>query len=212
MSTKKWQFDDEVASRFYTEATSNIPDYEKVIALCDQELKQAMPADALILDVGSAIGHTVATLSTRGWSNVHGLEKSASMAAASAMPDRTYVGDSIPAGSQWHAILINWTLHFIQNKTEFLQQVKNALLPGGVLIISDKVEYTQDEEAEYYRFKRTQGLSDEYIQQKAKALEGVMFLKPELWYFETLSTLGFTNVSIRNSRYMFKTFVCTQPK
>lgn len=212
MLTKKWQFDSEVAARFYSEATSNIPDYEKVISICDQVLALAIAPTGKILDVGSAIGHTVKTLTDRGWRNVYGLEKSPSMAAASECPERIIVGDRIPNNVHWDAILINWTLHFIQDKASFIQQAWDSLVPGGILIISDKVEYTEAEALEYHQFKKSNGLSDDYIDQKAKALEGVMFLKPENWYYQVLTKTGFEDVSLVNSRYMFKTFVCRKPK
>ena len=54
-----WQFDKTVASRFQKEAINHIPDYQRVIDLSIQVAEKYISKNDLIIDVGSALGHTI---------------------------------------------------------------------------------------------------------------------------------------------------------
>jgi hypothetical protein len=60
----------------------------------------------------------------------------------------------------------------------------------------------------YYDFKRANGVSDEYIKRKEKALTGVMHTMSAEWYLTHLEKVGFQRVEILNARYGFVTYLC----
>ncbi len=78
-------------------------------------------------------------------------------------------------------VAMNFTLQFVrpQARTELMQRIASALKPGGVLILSEKVCFTDAVVNQmhidlYHAFKRANGYSDLEISQKRTALENVL--------------------------------------
>jgi tRNA (cmo5U34)-methyltransferase len=79
------------------------------------------------------------------------------------------------------AIIMNYTLQFIRplNRPEFLVKVYQALRPGGILIVSEKI-LSLDPDLNrafidfYLDFKRRNGYSETEISRKREALENVL--------------------------------------
>ncbi|CAD5109125.1 carboxy-S-adenosyl-L-methionine synthase CmoA [Zestomonas carbonaria] len=81
-------------------------------------------------------------------------------------------------------VAMNFTLQFIQpeRRLELLTRIRQSLLPGGALILSEKLRFEDDEEQEllnelHIAFKRANGYSELEIAQKRNAIENVM--KPD---------------------------------
>jgi hypothetical protein len=62
----------------------------------------------------------------------------------------------------------------------------------------------------YYDFKRQNGVSEEYIRQKEKDLQGVMHSVPLEWYVSKLRMLRFKSVEILNADLGFVTMLCVK--
>lgn len=201
-----WAFDETVAKRFQAEAETHIPDYQRVIDMCVDYTQQVFGSkrDIKIVDVGSALGHTMDVYITGGYTNVHGIDNSQSMITASKYPDLTVLSDTF-TGSDYDVVLANWTLHFIKERQQYIKDIFASMSTGGMLIISDKMDHTIETENLYYNFKRANGVSEEVIQKKKLALIGVLDTKPLTWYLETLKECGFSDIQVVNSRYMFST-------
>lgn len=204
---EKWEFDDTVASRFQDEATSNIPDYARVIDLCYQIAERKFDKNAKIVDVGSALGYTINSFLTKGYTNVYGVESSQAMINNSMHKDRVILSETYPELSA-DFIMANWTLHFVDERKKYIEDVFDNLNAGGVFVLSDKTPQSDIIKEMYYDFKRSNGISDEYIYEKEKKLQGYMNLLPIDWYLDTLKEIGFNNVQIINSKYGFVTFYC----
>lgn len=78
-------------------------------------------------------------------------------------------------------VVINFTLQFIpiDDRLVLLQKIYRGLLPGGILILSEKLRFDdgrqQDLHTEmHHEFKKAQGYSDLEISQKRTALENVL--------------------------------------
>ena len=78
-------------------------------------------------------------------------------------------------------VVLNYVLQFIapSKRLELLQRLYAGLLPGGVLLLSEKVVWPETRTQEFfqdlhYHFKRTNGYSDLEISQKRTALEKVL--------------------------------------
>lgn len=206
-----WKFDEIVAKRFYQEAVSNIPDYEKVVEMIGPIIRKLFREKSLklkILDVGSAIGFTVNKLQWEGFVNTYGVESSLDMIKHSQCGDHIFHCSELPHGLQWDVIIINWTLHFIKDRKKYLEAVYEALTPGGLLFLTEKtLNSSEEEKKDYINFKKGKGISLEEINAKALALDGILIPFPIEWYYDTLQELGFKNILMINSRFMFKTLI-----
>lgn len=98
-------------------------------------------------------------------------------------------------------IAMNFTLQFIapDQRLGLLQRIRQALVPGGALILSEKLRFADEQEHElltnlHIAFKRANGYSELEIAQKRSAIENVM--KPDSLEEnrERLLAAGFTKV------------------
>ena len=81
-------------------------------------------------------------------------------------------------------VTLNFTLQFIppERRLELLTRIRQALLPGGALILSEKLRFEDEAQHElltelHVAFKRANGYSELEIAQKRSAIENVM--KPD---------------------------------
>jgi trans-aconitate methyltransferase len=208
-----WTFDQDVANRFQHEAQAHIPDYDRVIDLSMACVRQAFGQDRglHIVDVGSALGHTMHRFITAGYQNVHGIDNSTAMIGSSLYPDRVFNSSTFVGQDKWNVVLANWTLHFVKSREQYLSDIYRGLKSGGLLIVTDKMDHTPELENLYYDFKRHNGVSDEIINKKKLSLDGVLVTYPLSWYLNTLQQLGFTDIQVINTRFMFSTVYARKP-
>lgn len=208
IKTDKWEFDESVAARFQEEATANIPDYSRVIELCVEVAKKKLTDTSVIVDVGSALGNTIDKFICSGFQSVYGIESSLAMIASSKHKERVVFSETFPDNLNPDLVLANWTLHFVDERKKYIQDVYDNLSETGIFILTDKTPQSDVIKEMYYDFKRSHGLTDEYIYEKEKKLQGYMNLLPVQWYLDTLKEVGFEDVQIINSKYGFVTFYC----
>jgi len=203
IENKQWVFDDTVAERFQQEAETNIPGYQTVIDKCLQFANKHLQKSDKIIDVGSALGYTMDRFVNSGFTDVLGVDNSPAMIEKNKHP--TICSNTLP-DYEYKLVLMNWTLHFVQDKYSYLKDIYNKL-DNGHLILTDKTSQSETVKELYYDFKRSKGVSDEYIYQKEKNLVGVMLSVPVDWYLKSLREIGFT-VDIIHSDLGFITFLC----
>jgi 2-polyprenyl-3-methyl-5-hydroxy-6-metoxy-1,4-benzoquinol methylase len=93
--------------------------------------RRRLPSDAKILDVGSAIGHTLKRMKDVGFANVFGVEMSEEMISKS-FPDATIIRSSkFPSEyAPFDMVTANWTLHFIlEGRDQYLRDIYAGLKP-----------------------------------------------------------------------------------
>lgn len=99
-------------------------------------------------------------------------------------------------------VVLNFTLQFLQpcQRKALLSRIASGLVPGGVLILSEKIRFEDEVEQAlqtewHHDFKKTQGYSGLEIAQKRDALENVM--KPDSMeqHRDRLNSVGFERVS-----------------
>ena len=98
-------------------------------------------------------------------------------------------------------VVLNLTLQFLQPEERWsqLQRIYSGLVPGGVLVLSEKVEFSGELEGRrmmqlYQAYKKTMGYSDLEISQKRNALENVLIPDSEEVHERRLHELGFSEV------------------
>ena len=207
-----WKFDEEVARTFPAHARSHIPNYESVIGQC-VEICERGSKDAAIVDVGVATGETINALRAAGFTNLYGIDDSQAMLDACPQGIAKLIRSSVfPPDLRFDVVLMNWTLHFIREKEDYLRATFEGLKPGGILVLSEKVSNDPFPHRFYHEFKRRSGLTEAEIEAKANSLEGVMYINELPWYFDTLKVLGLVDVSVINASWCFATLVGRKPE
>jgi len=112
-------------------------------------------------------------------------------------------------------VVANLTLQFmpLAAREHLLHGIFSALQPGGVLLLSEKIEdkepYLAELEREwYYNFKRENGYSELEISQKRDALEDVLVPETCETHIDRLKTCGFTYVTPWIKWFNFAGFLC----
>lgn len=100
-------------------------------------------------------------------------------------------------------VVLNFTLQFLppDQRLDLLTRIRDGLLPGGILILSEKVRgATEQEDAVlvemHHAFKRAQGYSDMEISRKRSALEKVLLPETLDTHRRRLQAAGFARSDV----------------
>tara|TARA_R110002167_G_scaffold244923_3_gene450380 strand:- start:847 stop:1590 length:744 start_codon:yes stop_codon:yes gene_type:complete len=98
-------------------------------------------------------------------------------------------------------VVMNFTLQFIapEQRQALLQKIYTGLKPGGVLLLSEKIELESAASQQrltdwHHDFKRANGYSELEVSQKRTALEKVMRPEPLARHQQRLTTAGFSEI------------------
>jgi len=204
-----WKFDQHVANSFDTIAQKNIPDYERVLKLSIDYIKMLKIKTPRIIDVGCATGNTLQLLAKNGFKNLVGVDNSQQMLdKVSVQYAELICSDHLPVNvDPYHVVLANWTLHFIEQREEYLRSIYDALHDGGILILTEKTQASAITTSLYKQFKLDSGMTKQEIMEKEQQLQGVLVTYSADWYLMVLSSLGFQQVDVVNARLGFVTFL-----
>ena len=205
--SKDWTFDQAVAKTFVRHAQQHIPNYDTVINKTVDACKYLLSSEASIIDVGCATGNTLNHLRQQGFTNLTGIDSSQSMLDQCQVSNRLICGTQFP-NEKFDAVLCNWTLHFIKEKTDYLQQIYAGLNDQGFLILSEKTSLDPLPIHFYHLHKSRLGVSDADIKHKQQSIQNIMFIDQPNWYLKTLSQVGFSKVYIIDAHWCFTTFLC----
>lgn len=202
-----WRFDSKVAETFVDHARQHIPDYDRVINASVDVCQYMLSPESSIIDVGCATGETLRRLHAAGFTNLHGVDASHAMLQhCDPTIAQYYHSDRLPA-KKFDAVICNWTLHFVEDKLNYLMDMCNSINPGGVLLLSDKTSKDALPIHFYHNIKRQNGVSDADIQAKEAAVENVMFINKPEWYLNNLNNY-FGKVYVINANWCFTSFLC----
>lgn len=100
-------------------------------------------------------------------------------------------------------VALNFTLQFIEpaQRLDLLKKIRRTLLPGGALILSEKLCFSDEAEQQlltdlHIAFKRANGYSELEIAQKRSAIEHVMKPDSLKTHRERLLQAGFSKVVV----------------
>ena len=209
-------FDHDVARVFPDMIKRSIPGYPTIVENIGVIAAHYAQTDSRIYDLGCSLG--ASTQSMRRHLRQEGCRIIA-VDNAAAMVERcreylsaqdAMIEELVPA-SVIHAdilalplepcsvVVLNFTLQFIPppHRLQLLSRIRQALLPGGILILSEKFRFEdagqQDRlEEVHFAFKRANGYSDLEIAQKRSAIENVMLLDTQQAHLERLHEAGFS--------------------
>jgi len=212
-----WVFDETIASRFTDEAEKHIPHYWKVITLSALVIKTTFGRNAKILDVGCATGNTLVYFVSQGFEQLFGCDSSAAMLtkARQCLPqnhvvlvESAFFPTNVPL---FEVVMCNWTMHFIEEREQYLQAIFKGLVSGGLLIMTEKTEQSDAIKSLYHDFKLQQGLTVEQIAQKEQHLKGILVPYSLEQNIALLKDTGFIKIEILDASLGFVTFLAWKP-
>ena len=111
-------------------------------------------------------------------------------------------------------VVLNYTLQFLDpsERTELIQSIYSGLLPGGGLLLSEKIAFDSPQEQDfqtdwYHAFKEFNGYSTLEISQKRTALENVLI--PDSWqtHQKRLQKAGFKSIHLWQRFFSFASVI-----
>ncbi len=111
-------------------------------------------------------------------------------------------------------VVLNFTLQFIplEDRIGLLQKIYQGLLPGGILILSEKLKFDDERQQElqtqmHHAFKKAQGYSDLEISQKRTALENVLIPETFARHQSRLLQAGFSSAEVWFQYFNFASII-----
>lgn len=207
-------FDEKVAAVFPDMIRRSVPGYGEIITFIGLFAERYALPGSRIYDLGCSLG--AATLSMRR-RIPHQDCRIVSVDNAEAMVEqcREHVASDsgrIPVEVRCDdvrdvnienasVVVLNFTLQFLppEQRLPLLQAIHAGLLPGGVLILSEKMNFANDLSQDFHTgmhlaFKRANGYSDLEISHKRSALENVLIPDTFEQHVERLRWAGFSRV------------------
>jgi tRNA (cmo5U34)-methyltransferase len=211
---KKWQFDDDVTAVFDDMLSRSIPQYEVMRQTCyDLALRYAQRKTDIV-DLGCSRGEAIARLvDKRGVQNRFvGIDVSQPMLEAARQRFQGLINCNVvdirhcdlrkdypPVQASVTLCILSLQFTPIEYRQRIVKSIYDSTLPGGVLILVEKVlgssaKIDMDMVDLYYQLKADNGYSQEQIERKRLSLEGVLVPVTAKWNEELLHTAGFREI------------------
>ncbi|OQX08575.1 MAG: carboxy-S-adenosyl-L-methionine synthase CmoA [Thiothrix lacustris] len=207
-------FNEAVADVFPDMIRRSVPGYETIIALLGVIARRYAQPHSRIYDLGCSLG--AATLSMAAQVRVDELRfVCVDNSAAMTRRCEQILQRHLPSGQfqvecadiqaidlrNASVVVLNFTLQFLKpdERLAMLRRIYEGLLPGGVLILSEKLQFADAVEQAlltdiHVEFKRANGYSELEISQKRSALDHVLIPDTFTQHVERLEAAGFTQV------------------
>lgn len=212
----KFQFDEAVVAVFPDMIQRSVPGYSTIINMIGNLAERYVVDNSSCYDLGCSLG--AATLAMR-----HGIRardcKIVGVDNSAAMIERCHQLIALDEAStpvellcsdiqkvtlqQASMAVLNFTLQFIaiDDRLAMLKNIYDGLLPGGVLILSEKVAFEDQPHQQlmidlHHNFKRANGYSDLEIAQKRSAIENVLIPETLNTHKQRLREAGFHSVDV----------------
>lgn len=215
----QFSFDEQVAAVFADMIQRSVPGYTTILGMIRYIAARYVVDNSRCYDLGCSLG--AAALAMRqgiraAGCAIIGVDNSAAMikrcrsniefgknmGSIKSIPIEFRCCDLESADiEQASMVVLNFTLQFVplDRRQAIIQKIYNGLLPGGVLVISEKILFEDPSHQQlmtelYHNFKRANGYSDLEIARKRRALEEV--LQPETMgaHRKRLRDAGFNSV------------------
>lgn len=211
----EFKFDERVAAVFPDMIQRSVPGYASVLQMLGVFAQRFIQPDSRVYDLGCSLGAaslSIATALGDRAGQIYAVDNSSAMltqakknlSQAQLLTELNWVCADISDIEIQSAslVILNYTLQFfpIEARTALIEKIYAGLLPGGALIISEKICFKKAEKQEFYTqlhhaFKMANGYSELEISQKRQALENVLLPETVFSHKQRLSDVGFSEVS-----------------
>ena len=217
-------FNDEVAEVFEDMIDRSVPGYKTSLKLISLFSKQYYKDNTNCYDVGCSLGASSLSI-LRGAKSAKVIAIDNSEAMINACIDGhkelisqdkiLFVKENVCDAKLENAsiIVINYVVQFlaIHERDKLIKKAYDALVQGGVLIISEKIHFKNPYEANrlfklHHQFKLANGYSELEIASKRDSLEGVLLTETQEDHTQRAIRAGFTRVEKVLSNLNFVTY------
>jgi tRNA (cmo5U34)-methyltransferase len=222
--SKKFEFDEAVASVFDDMLSRSVPFYDEVRKLIIALILSEQEEGKKVLDLGSSTAKFLLDLHSKMEVKMllKGLDNSQAMLDRAEQKCQAFgagidleLADMLTYDYRDEDIIVaNYTLQFIRpmQRVELVKKLYNALNDDGMFIFSEKVVFTDKKLDKdlidiYYAYKKEQGYSEYEIAQKREALENVLIPFTIEENIQMCKDAGFKNVDTIFQWSNFVTFV-----
>ena len=209
-SVKAFKFDHEVTQVFDDMISRSVPGYDLLVKSIALYADIFVTENSNVFDLGCSTGvisSVIAQQVSTRHVTIHAIDNSVSMIEKCQQQHTAFsinwTCDDLEKVNVNNAsmVVLNLTLQFVKPKQrdELLKKIYDGLNPGGVLVLSEKVEF-EDKDMQktttelYQGFKKLQGYSDLEISQKRSALENVLIPDTPAEHIRRLRQSGFRQI------------------
>jgi len=222
-----FKFDDKVANVFEDMINRSVPGYGAIISMIGMFAEKYAQPNSNLYDIGTSLGASALSMrrSVKEKScKIIGIDNSEAMIKRcekfiqrdpSDIPVELICNDINNVElKNASLVVLNFTLQFIkkEKREKLIQKIFQSLLPGGILILSEKIKFEDDESNNrqiefYHSFKKWNGYSDLEISQKRNALEDVLIPESVESHKGRILKTGFKNCDVWFQTYNFISLV-----
>lgn len=212
-------FDDQVARVFPDMINRSVPGYSAIISMIGNITERFSKPNTYLYDLGCSLGAAATMMASHSQCQVIGVDSSSAMierANRYSSDNLRFLCDDITQLELQPAsiIVLNFTLQFIpiNQRKPLLKKLFNCLIPGGVLILSEKICFEDDRYNQlmidlHHQFKRDNGYSDMEIANKRNALEHVLLPETKSTHQTRLHDCGFSHIDAWFQCYNFTSLI-----
>ncbi len=213
---KKFQFDETVANVFSDMIKRSVPGYDNIISMIGLFTQTHAKPKTNCYDLGCSLGASTSAIIenlNNSCSFVIGVDNSDAMASRCKNNlEQLYPSDKFEIQCKdiqdvtlknASIVVLNFTLQFIeiQQRNTLIKKIHQALIPGGVLILSEKILFDDPIKNQlftnlHHGFKKSQGYSDLEISQKRTALENTLLPESINTHIQRLNNAGFKQADL----------------
>ena len=220
-------FDERVVRVFPDMINRSVPGYGLIIPMIGLLAQRYVQAGSTIYDLGCSLGAAALAMSQAircDEVKIIAVDNSPQMISRLrqllaeqpvGMPIEVIEGDiSDTEIADASVVILNFTLQFIDraDRPSLLKEIVAGLRPGGVLILSEKICFTDSHEQQrqtdwHHDFKRAQGYSELEIARKRDSLEDVLQPETAAEHLERLHQAGFSEAYQWYQGFSFASFI-----
>jgi len=230
-SIEGFTFDEKVAAVFPDMIKRSVPGYATVIAMTGVLAGQYAQAGSKCYDLGCSLGESsfaMADATTNIDCSITAIDNSQQMldecqkrlqVIGASEKVELLCADILDVDFDAASVAVmNYTLQFIDisQRDALMKRLFDALLPGGVLLLSEKIK-SEDQPTNHrlidmhHSFKKANGYSELEISQKRTALENVLLPETIEDHKQRLSKAGFENIDIWFQCFNFMSLIAYRP-
>ena len=225
LSGLPFSFNEEVAEVFEDMIERSVPGYKTSQSIITLYAKNFYREDTNCYDIGCSLGaSSFSILQGANRAKIIAIDKSAAMIDECERIFKNYenpnslifLNEDIMESDLQNAsvVVVNYLIQFLglDERDILFKKIFNALIPNGILILSEKVHYENKFENQriintHHLFKSENGYSDLEISGKRDSLEGILKTEHEEDHILRARKVGFTKVEKVLSNLNFRTFV-----
>ncbi len=220
-------FDERVARVFGDMISRSVPGYATIVATTGILARRHAQPGSRLYDLGCSLGAASAVMAesvTRPDCRIVAVDRAPAMvegarrelaARSLPLPVDLVCADIRDVGIERASVVVlNFTLQFlpVEERLPLLRRIRRGMLPGGVLVLSEKVAGATPDESAWLAelheaFKQVNGYSELEIAQKRAALEKVLVPETVAAHRERLAEAGFGQVQPWFQCFNFVSFV-----